>query len=148
MSPPYWFDNPHPHPMTRFAQHYFSSHTKNEMALMWWDANEKRNGIDVMGCGPKGIKLRGCKCASTMGGGGEKGGFKHEPKTWESAQGCLGLNGTVTMCCSNNVGACKVPRVGCNVICRITSVVGLAYQGKDIVFRFIIEYNSLMDFGP
>jgi hypothetical protein len=22
------------------------------------------------------------------------------------------------------------------------------YQGKDIVFRFIIEYNSLMDFGP
>jgi hypothetical protein len=27
-------------------------------------------------------------------------------------------------------------------------VVGLAYQGKDIVFRFIIEYNSLKDFGP
>jgi len=26
--------------------------------------------------------------------------------------------------------------------------VGLAYQGKDIVFRFIIEYNSLRDFGP
>ncbi len=26
--------------------------------------------------------------------------------------------------------------------------VGLAYQGKDIVFRFTIEYNSLMDFGP
>jgi hypothetical protein len=25
---------------------------------------------------------------------------------------------------------------------------GLAYQGKDIVFRFIIEYSSLMDFGP
>jgi hypothetical protein len=25
--------------------------------------------------------------------------------------------------------------------------IGLAYQGKDIVFRFIIEYNSLMDFG-
>ncbi len=24
----------------------------------------------------------------------------------------------------------------------------LAYRGKDIVFRFIIEYNSLMDFGP
>jgi hypothetical protein len=22
------------------------------------------------------------------------------------------------------------------------------YQGKDIVFRFIIEYNSLMDFFP
>ncbi len=26
--------------------------------------------------------------------------------------------------------------------------VGLAYQGKDIVFGFIIEYSSLMDFGP
>ncbi len=25
---------------------------------------------------------------------------------------------------------------------------GLAFQGKDIVFRFIIEYSSLMDFGP
>jgi hypothetical protein len=24
----------------------------------------------------------------------------------------------------------------------------LAYQGKDIVFRFIIEYTSLRDFGP
>jgi hypothetical protein len=26
--------------------------------------------------------------------------------------------------------------------------VGLAYQGQDIVFRFIIENNSLMDFDP
>jgi hypothetical protein len=27
--------------------------------------------------------------------------------------------------------------------------IGLAYQGKDIiVFRFIIEYSSLSDFGP
>jgi len=26
--------------------------------------------------------------------------------------------------------------------------VGFAYQGKDIVFRFIIEYTSLRDFGP
>jgi hypothetical protein len=25
---------------------------------------------------------------------------------------------------------------------------GIAYQGRDIVFGFIIEYNSLMDFGP
>jgi hypothetical protein len=25
--------------------------------------------------------------------------------------------------------------------------VGPAYQGKDIMFRFIIEYSSLMDFG-
>jgi hypothetical protein len=31
---------------------------------------------------------------------------------------------------------------------RKMSVFGLAYQGKDIVFRFIIEYSSLMDFGP
>jgi uncharacterized membrane protein YcfT len=27
-------------------------------------------------------------------------------------------------------------------------LVGLAYQGKDIVFRFNIEYSSLRDFGP
>jgi hypothetical protein len=26
--------------------------------------------------------------------------------------------------------------------------VGLVYQGKDIVFRFIIKYSSLMDFAP
>jgi len=25
-------------------------------------------------------------------------------------------------------------------------IIGLAYQGKDIVFRFIIEYSSLRDF--
>jgi hypothetical protein len=30
----------------------------------------------------------------------------------------------------------------------MSSFVGLAYQGKDIVFGFIIEYSSLMDFGP
>jgi hypothetical protein len=28
------------------------------------------------------------------------------------------------------------------------SFVGLAYQGNHIVFRFIIEYSSLRDFGP
>jgi hypothetical protein len=27
-------------------------------------------------------------------------------------------------------------------------LVGLAFQGKDIVFRFITEYSSLRDFGP
>jgi hypothetical protein len=27
-------------------------------------------------------------------------------------------------------------------------VFGLAYQGEDIVFKFIIEYSSLRDFGP
>jgi hypothetical protein len=26
--------------------------------------------------------------------------------------------------------------------------IGLAYQGKDIVFRFVIEYSSLRDFWP
>jgi F0F1-type ATP synthase assembly protein I len=31
---------------------------------------------------------------------------------------------------------------------RLPHFVGLAYQGKDIVFRFIIEYSSLRDFGP
>jgi hypothetical protein len=31
---------------------------------------------------------------------------------------------------------------------EIDYFVGLAYQGKDTVFRFIIEYSSLRDFGP
>jgi hypothetical protein len=26
--------------------------------------------------------------------------------------------------------------------------IGLAYQAKDIVFRFVIEYSSLRDSGP
>jgi hypothetical protein len=26
-------------------------------------------------------------------------------------------------------------------------LIGIAYQGKDIVFTFIIEYSSLRDFG-
>ncbi len=31
----------------------------------------------------------------------------------------------------------------------MVAFVGLAYEGKDIiVFRFIIEYRSLTDFGP
>jgi len=29
-----------------------------------------------------------------------------------------------------------------------STFVGLAYQGKDIVLRFIIEYSSLREFGP
>jgi hypothetical protein len=35
-------------------------------------------------------------------------------------------------------------------LCVSFVVFGLAYQGKakDIVFRFIIEYSSLRDFGP
>jgi hypothetical protein len=32
---------------------------------------------------------------------------------------------------------------------KFHNICGLAYQGKkDIVFIFIIEYSSLMDFGP
>ncbi len=31
---------------------------------------------------------------------------------------------------------------------KTVSFIGLAFIGKDIVFRFIIEYTSLMDFGP
>jgi hypothetical protein len=30
----------------------------------------------------------------------------------------------------------------------LQNFIGLGYQGKDIVFKFIIEYISLMDFGP
>jgi hypothetical protein len=32
--------------------------------------------------------------------------------------------------------------------CIFDTFVCVAYQGKDIVFRLIIEYNSLRDFGP
>ncbi len=35
-----------------------------------------------------------------------------------------------------------------NIFLLSSTFIGLAYQGKDIVFRFIIEYSSLMDFGP
>jgi hypothetical protein len=31
---------------------------------------------------------------------------------------------------------------------NVSRFIGLAYQGKDIVFRFIIEYSGLRDFGP
>ncbi len=34
------------------------------------------------------------------------------------------------------------------IICNFPFVVGLAYYVKDIVFRFIIEYSSIGDFGP
>jgi hypothetical protein len=29
-----------------------------------------------------------------------------------------------------------------------SSFICLAYQGKDIVFRLVVEYSSLRDFGP
>jgi hypothetical protein len=37
-----------------------------------------------------------------------------------------------------------------SIMCKVGPYrfVDLEYQGKDIVFRFIIEYSSLMDFGP
>jgi len=38
-----------------------------------------------------------------------------------------------------------LPRHGSHVF---YTFIGLAYQGKDIVFRFNIEYCGLMDFGP
>ncbi len=31
---------------------------------------------------------------------------------------------------------------------KLAYLLALAYQSKDIVFRFIIEYSSLRDFGP
>ncbi len=34
------------------------------------------------------------------------------------------------------------------VLTKPHDFVGLGYQSKDIVFGFIIEYSSLMDFGP
>jgi hypothetical protein len=33
-------------------------------------------------------------------------------------------------------------------LCALSNFVGIALIGKDIVFRFIIEYGSLKDFGP
>jgi hypothetical protein len=35
-----------------------------------------------------------------------------------------------------------------NPIILVTVLIGPAYQGKEIVFRFIIEYSSWRDFGP
>jgi hypothetical protein len=31
---------------------------------------------------------------------------------------------------------------------QVDFFIALGYQGKDIVFRFTIEYSSLRDFGP
>jgi hypothetical protein len=40
-------------------------------------------------------------------------------------------------------------RPWCDTPLVVVDFVGLAYPGKDIVvFRFIIEYSSLRDFGP
>jgi len=34
------------------------------------------------------------------------------------------------------------------LMCNIMSSIGLAYEGKDIVFRFMVEYHSFRGFGP
>jgi hypothetical protein len=46
----------------------------------------------------------------------------------------------------NSLLACTVKQV---LVLSFICFVGFAYQAMDIVvFRFIIEYSSLMDFGP
>jgi hypothetical protein len=42
----------------------------------------------------------------------------------------------------------KAKFTGLNTVGSLLNFVGLAYQGKDIVYRLIIEYSSLRDFGP
>jgi hypothetical protein len=39
---------------------------------------------------------------------------------------------------------------GCQLICKDIRpfFIRLTYQGKDIVFRFILVYSSLVEFGP
>jgi hypothetical protein len=49
-------------------------------------------------------------------------------------------NDSFPWCESSMDPHCLVDMSNCHFI-------GLAYQGKDAVFRFIIEYSSLMDFG-
>jgi hypothetical protein len=41
--------------------------------------------------------------------------------------------------------ACRLTRI---YLIRVSHFIVLDYQGKDILFRFIIEYSSLRDFGP
>jgi hypothetical protein len=42
-------------------------------------------------------------------------------------------------------GCSNYDQLGIQEVCLLLA---LALVGKDIVFRFIIEYSSLMDFGP
>jgi len=67
------------------------------------------------------------------------------------------FGGNFCACCwvetllGGQIFACWVERVFGGKICACwveRFVLGLAYQGKDIVFRFIIDYSSFMDFGP
>ncbi len=41
-----------------------------------------------------------------------------------------------------------IPRLQILLSAKWGNFIGIAYQGKDVVFRFIIEYSSLRDFGP
>jgi hypothetical protein len=34
------------------------------------------------------------------------------------------------------------------LLAKPSNFIGFTYQGEDVVFRFIIEYSSLRDFGP
>jgi hypothetical protein len=48
---------------------------------------------------------------------------------------------------------CTLPRWAIKGVCVWglaiwVGFIGLAYQDKDVVFRFIIEYSSLRGFGP
>ncbi len=56
----------------------------------------------------------------------------------------VGGEGFVYQCC-----ACILFNIYISLsVHGIMKFIGLTDQGKDIVFRFIIEYSSLMDFGP
>jgi hypothetical protein len=48
----------------------------------------------------------------------------------------------------NRVFEFLIPRLRKPHVWMATTFVGLALVGKEIVFRFIIEYSSLRDFGP
>jgi hypothetical protein len=49
---------------------------------------------------------------------------------------------------SKVLGHAQNLRLGSNFKMQWVVLLAFAYQGKDIAFRFIIEYASLRDFGP
>ncbi len=53
-------------------------------------------------------------------------------------------------CYANAIMALLMKCLGFTVLSSayFQQFVGVAYQGKDIVFRLIIDYSSLRDFGP
>jgi len=48
----------------------------------------------------------------------------------------------------NRKGKQATSKGSMHVLAYKVPFVGVFYQGKDIVFGFIIEYSSLRDFGP